>query len=830
MAIIQISRIIQRSGNLVDLPQLAEAELGWANDEGLLFIGRVGSEVPENVEVLTSYSTISFNQIEGSSGDLNITTPVNGQLLAYDSLNKSWINTGGNSVQPGNTAAYKNFPIHLGNIDNVKIGGGSIGFVLQTDGQGNLSWTSKGTLRNEILQMYPEDPLIFTIANTTPYVNGLEISITGVNAANSGNIFNLNNYYVKLEDDFPVTGNVALYSDSDLVIGVDGSTLGEYIPNSGIATALLASAAGGTGKPGGLQGDIQFKGANENEFIGSSNLNWSGTTLFVAGTANVQAVIASNTVQGNQLRSTATQGTVPLIIASSTRIPNANVQTAGNLINGNSNIIVNGNISFGVSGSPNVVLMTSNGINVQGNANFSNIFTGLISSSGNAVSNNIIANNLSISQTGNINNLTATTISVTGNTILSNLSTGNITSLNVTATGNVTANYFIGNGSALTDIDTFEISNGNSNIRVFANSDVTFSIGGVSNVLKIEQANTRIYSTYDLSIDGNISALQFNGANANLNIITSNNITSNTSNSSTLNVSANANIGGGLSVTGNINTGNLQTNNLLVLQSFQGNVLTVNQINSNALTVRSSANSPQGGIIVSNETGTSNIAFILNNGNTAAAIGANVPALQLFANNSLAASFIMVGNAKIATLEGSLTTLGNIQAPLFIGNISSGDPTQSTFVKNNLVVEGSSRAFGQPAVEATLISANLVAGNYITNTNIYRGGAFYNDITGTFTVPANGIYCLSASAIFRNTSATALSGVLTFEISGNLAGRPAPQVSSNPIATGTQVTVNLSAPIVLTTGETVRVRCTTLSNTFFILASTSTYFSAALIA
>ena len=32
MAIIQISKIQQRSGNLVDLPQLDEAQLGWAND------------------------------------------------------------------------------------------------------------------------------------------------------------------------------------------------------------------------------------------------------------------------------------------------------------------------------------------------------------------------------------------------------------------------------------------------------------------------------------------------------------------------------------------------------------------------------------------------------------------------------------------------------------------------------------------------------------------------------------------------------------------------------------------------------------------------------
>jgi hypothetical protein len=38
MAIIQISKIQQRSGNLVDLPQLSEAQLGWANDANVFLL------------------------------------------------------------------------------------------------------------------------------------------------------------------------------------------------------------------------------------------------------------------------------------------------------------------------------------------------------------------------------------------------------------------------------------------------------------------------------------------------------------------------------------------------------------------------------------------------------------------------------------------------------------------------------------------------------------------------------------------------------------------------------------------------------------------------
>jgi hypothetical protein len=95
MAILQISKIQQRSGNLVDLPQLDEAEFGWASDQKRLFIGKITPN--ENVEVLTGYSAISFSQIDGAVGNINITasTLANGEVLAFDGTN--WVNRGGNA-------------------------------------------------------------------------------------------------------------------------------------------------------------------------------------------------------------------------------------------------------------------------------------------------------------------------------------------------------------------------------------------------------------------------------------------------------------------------------------------------------------------------------------------------------------------------------------------------------------------------------------------------------------------------------------------------------------------------------------------------------------
>ena len=62
MAIVQISRIQQRKGLQIDLPQLAGGELGWSVDERKLYIGNgtleEGAPVIGNTEILTEFSNI----------------------------------------------------------------------------------------------------------------------------------------------------------------------------------------------------------------------------------------------------------------------------------------------------------------------------------------------------------------------------------------------------------------------------------------------------------------------------------------------------------------------------------------------------------------------------------------------------------------------------------------------------------------------------------------------------------------------------------------------------------------------------------------------------
>lgn len=74
MAIVQISKIQVRSGNIADLPQLAVGEFGWAVDEQRLFIGNDPNTIgaaPDNTEIITGGS---IARAAGSTGQIQFNT------------------------------------------------------------------------------------------------------------------------------------------------------------------------------------------------------------------------------------------------------------------------------------------------------------------------------------------------------------------------------------------------------------------------------------------------------------------------------------------------------------------------------------------------------------------------------------------------------------------------------------------------------------------------------------------------------------------------------------------------------------------------------------
>lgn len=431
MAIVQISKIQQRSGNIVDLPQLDEAEFGFASDAKRLFIGKVSPN--ENIEVLTSYSNIAFSQIEGAVGNLDISaiSVDDGQILAYDGTN--WVNRGGDA---GGL-------IDLGSVANVSISGGAIGYVLETDGLGNLAWTPKGTLYTPIIALSNATPIIMTVANTVPYTNGTAITITGSNGANANSIVNGQTFYITLATDYATSGNVKLYTDSGRTTAAVGTNLGASTPNVAIATSVISGAGGGTGVAGGSAGTIQFN--NSGVLDGDADFTWDYTNniLGVSGNANVGNLNASGSVIASKLTSNVATGTAPLTVSSTTRVANLNVAYANVADFINTNVVTTGTFYPVLANATSGNVVEGANANLTFNAATGNLkstlfyATSTVTAVGNVAGGNITTAGL-VSATGNVSGGNITTGGVVA-------ATGNVSGSNVNTAGNVTASRLISN-------------------------------------------------------------------------------------------------------------------------------------------------------------------------------------------------------------------------------------------------------------------------------------------------------------------------------------------------------------------------------------------------
>jgi hypothetical protein len=452
MAIVQISKIQQRSGNIVDLPQLDEAEFGFASDAKRLFIGKVSPN--ENIEVLTSYSNIAFSQIEGAVGNLDVSaiSVDDGQVLAYDGTN--WVNRGGAA---GGL-------IDLGNVANVSIGGGAIGYVLETDGLGNLAWTPKGTLYTPIISLSNATPIVMRVANTVPYTNGTAVTITGANGANANSIVNGQTFYITLSVNYATSGNVSLYTDSGRTVAAVGTNLGASTPNVAIATSVISGTGGGTGVAGGSASTIQFN--NSGVLDGDADFTWDYTNniLGVSGNANVGNLNASSSVVASSLTSNVTTGTAPLTVTSTTRVANLNVAYS--------------NVSdFGVT-----TLQTTG-----------TFFPTFVSAS--ATGNRALGANANLSFNAATGNLSATILNATGNIRGANLDTA----------GTVTASTFTSNVSTGTAPLTVTSTTRVSNLNV--------AYANVADLINVADVTTgTFYPVLANAATGNVSE----GSNANL--------------------------------------------------------------------------------------------------------------------------------------------------------------------------------------------------------------------------------------------------------------------------------------------------------------------------
>ena len=211
-----------------------------------------------------------------------------------------------------------------------------------------------------------------------------------------------------------------------------------------------------------------------------------GTTLSVVGNASVNNLSVGTFVTSNLIPDAnvtynlgnATNRWKDLYLASSTIYlgPNSEI-SAGNLTNGNSNLVItlDGNVSTSVSGNANIIVATSTGVNV----------AGYLTATSNISGSNLSASaNLSVTANANIGNIgTAGIVIATGNITGGNFITAGFanvgTNANIGNTLSVIGNANVGNlGTAGVIIATGNITGGNANLGNLATANYLSATGG----------------------------------------------------------------------------------------------------------------------------------------------------------------------------------------------------------------------------------------------------------------------------------------------------------------------------------------------------------------
>ena len=196
---------------------------------------------------------------------------------------------------------------NLGSVANVTITGGTAGYLLRTDGAGNLSWVAgggggNGTPGGSNTQVQFNDETTFagdadfTFDKNTgilsiPIVNATTVSAGGFQTTGNLTAGNIKaNTLANISGNLRVTGNVNFSGAANVTLGsvanlkISGGTNGYVLTTDGLGNLdWAAGGGGGNGTPGGSNTQIQFN--NNGSFGGSPFLtfNTSTNTVQVAG-------------------------------------------------------------------------------------------------------------------------------------------------------------------------------------------------------------------------------------------------------------------------------------------------------------------------------------------------------------------------------------------------------------------------------------------------------------------------------------------------------------------------------------------------------------------
>ena len=661
---------------------------------------------------------------------------INGILYEYDLANTVWNRIG--FVPTGIVIASLQTPnlvvtasADLGDVGNVKITGGTSGYVLRTDGAGNLTWVPQAA------------------ASAAGNVTEVQFNTAGVFAASADFTFNTSTNTLSASN---ISGTLTTASQPNITsvgtltsLSVTGtatsgtlSTAGNVnAANANLGNTVTANFFTGTlttaSQPnittlGTLTG-LTISGNVTGDITPSSNTTFNlgvntrrfqqgffGSTGLVIGSGNLafsSGNITSNVnlVTSGQFISTISPGTAPLSVLSNTLVSNLNAQLLQGYAPNTNNV------------ADTVVLRDS--------------------------SNNFSANTITANLFGNATTagtvITAAQPNITSVGTLASLSvSANINSGNATLGNAATANFFIGSGNNLSNLQGANVS-GQVGFAAVANSVAGPNVSGIvpnannsafaGNVTIAAQPNiTSVGTLTILSVTGNV-----NSGNANL------------GNTATANFFVGSLTG---NVTGNINLPGSNThvlfNNNGVLGATDG--LTFDAFN-NVLTIAAnffSGNANLGNAAIANF-------FIGSGANLTNINGSNVSIVANasyandagnVANATLANTANFAGNVTIAAQPNITSTGTLVNLSVAYGALTSSTPVTITQTWNN-----ASAAF--TGIRENITDTNSAAGSLLIDLQV--GGSSRFSVTKAGNLTSNNI----STTLIAGTLSTALQPNIT---------------------------------------------------------------------
>jgi hypothetical protein len=544
-----------------------------------------------------------------------------------------------------------------------------------------------------------------------------------------------------------ISGNVTIATDLDvgnsLTITQDFTIGDQLIVNGTIGSNLLPDT-------------------NATRYLGNSTLRYQEVnSVIIDATGNITSggnvqggnIIALNDVVIGGNKVTTGNVTAGNLITSGFVDATGNV-TGGNIITGGS-VTATGNVDAGNVNSSGVVAtgdMSATG-NVESTGGF---FIG----DGGFLSNVTAASNVAVTQIANGTSIVGISSSggnveiTSGGTLVFQTDGTTIdvivpmTTANITATGNISGTYILGDGSQLSNLPNANtIVNGTSNVFVANNANTTVGVAGTT-VLDVGSTGS--------AVTGIISAT---GQVAGDNFAATNGITAGTTISATGNVS-----GGNVTTTGQVQADNVDATNGITAGTT---ISATGNVSGGNITTAGDVDAT-GNITAASFAGSGALLSALNGSNITTGTVAAARVATLNQNTTGTAGGL--SSAVTVQLTGNVTgsaTFTNAGDTASIATTLTADPTIT--LTGDVTGSGTMTNLGNVSFATTIAADSVALGTDTTGAYVQQGATSGNGISGsvnsesgTFTVASNATDASTPSTIiFRDSNASFSANIAT---------------------------------------------------------------------